>query len=123
MRTARIIVIMNHKPTDEQVYQLRSMGYREIKFLQHPPIPPEWDMEDVEAFFRRWFGENAPFIPDALWVQGDYRFFASAIEFARALEIPLYVATTKREAREQKMPDGSVRKVSIFKHVRFVRIV
>lgn len=117
-----VVVIMNHKPTDEQVNQLCSMGYREIKFLQHPRIPPEWDMEKVRALFSRFLGENAS-LPDALWVQGDYRFFAVAIEFAKTHGIPLYVATTNREVAEQTMPDGSVRKVSVFRHVRFVRIV
>lgn len=29
------------------------------------------------------------------------------------------VATTKREAIEEKLPDGSVRKTNIFKHVQF----
>jgi len=29
----------DHKPTDEQVSQLCFMGYRDIKFLQHPPYP------------------------------------------------------------------------------------
>jgi len=123
----KIIVVMNHKPTDEQVVQLLSMGYTDIEFRQHPQIPPEWDMENVRSLFLETLGASKGVLPledlpDALWVQGDYRFFMSAVEFAVSFEIPLYVATTKREVKEEKMPDGSIRKISTFKHVKFIRV-
>jgi len=117
---ARILVIMNHEPTEEQISQLKGMGYDEIVYLKHPPIPAEAGMMEVEEIWRELVSKHWP--PDALWVQGDYRLFSIAFTVAEYNNIPLYVATTERKAVEQRMSDGSIKKVSIFRHVRFVDV-
>jgi len=61
--------------------------------------------------------------PDAIWHQGDYRMFAAFIEWCRDHDVPLLVATSKREVKEITLHDGSIQKTSIFKHVKFIRIV
>jgi len=126
-------VVLNHRPTSEQVEELKKLKYDYV-FIQHPPIPPEWDMVMVSAFAENFDEtEVAKTIynatsglkssPDGYWIQGDFRFFKAYCDIAELLRKPLYVATTERIAEEQIQPDGSIRKVSIFKHIKFVRVV
>lgn len=115
----KILVILNHQPTSEQLAELSKLGYDEVEIVKHPPIPPEAELSEVGKIFDS-IVESREF--DALWVQGDFRFFACAVLEAHARGFPLFVATTRREAREEVQPDGSIKKVSVFKHVRFVRV-
>lgn len=116
----KILVILNHKPLDEQLEELRELGYDEVEFAKHPLIPADAEMPHVASIFSAHINGREF---DALWIQGDFRFFAVALEYCKVTGKPLYVATTERKAVEQVMPDGSVVKKSIFKHVKFVRVV
>jgi len=114
-----ILIILNHEPTEEQLQQLTKMGYQETIFIKHPIIDPKLEMEDVIDIFLN-IVEGKVF--DALWVQGDFRFFIAAYRFASDFNVPLYIATTHREAKEIVQPDGSVKKISVFRHVKFVEV-
>jgi len=120
----RIIAILNHEPTDEEKQELFQLGYNEVISIRHPQIPPQWDMQQVTKFVKTFeekiIDKHGDY--DALWVQGDFRFFYAFCQWANG-HLPLYVATTFREAKEQKMPDGSIQKISIVRHIKFVRIV
>jgi len=114
------LAILNHKPLPEQEWELEMMGY-DVRYIQPPQLDPSADMDSVHATF---FGLlEGRLFPQAFWVQGDYRLFACAYDLCKAHRIPLFVATTYRQAVETKLPDGSVVKQSLFQHERFVRII
>lgn len=115
----KITIVLNHNPTEEQLKELREMGYDEYEVLQHPTIPPNAEMEEVEGTFNKMLWDRQY---DALWIQGDYRFFAYAARFCRFYDIPLFIATTERKVIEEPQPDGSIKKTSVFKHVKFVQV-
>lgn len=115
----RILIILNHDPTPEQLEDLRRMGFTEWELIKPGEIPPEMPMIDVYDFFMSLIKDKKF---DAIWCQGDYRLFAQAVLYSLAKRVPLYVATSRREVEEKRNPDGSVTKVSVFRHVRFVRI-
>ena len=119
----RILIILNHEPLEEQLDELKKMGYSDFIYVKHPMINPEFEVSDVKKLFRDLANEvyvKSPY--DAVWMQGDFRLFAVILEYCREAGLPLYVATTERNAVEKKMPDGSIRKMSVFKHVKFVEV-
>jgi len=123
---AKILIILNHQPTPEQLAQLRNMGYTKHYFVQHPLINPNASQGEVDVLFKNFeyqCSEKFNYaLVDALWVQGDFRFFLSAYKFAKSQKIPLFIATTQRQAVEKTMPDGSVVKTSVFKHITFIEV-
>jgi len=133
-RKAKIIaIILNHPPLPEQIKQLQEMGYQRHICFSHPEIEPDCPMQMVYLFVKHSFINTicsrvsleipGKRLPDAFWVQGDYRFFKAFCGLAESLKIPLFIATTKRESKEMKLANGSIKKISIFKHVKFIRIV
>ena len=127
-----LVAILNHKPLPEQVSELKAMGYNTIIHIPHPQIPPNYNMEEVLEFLHKFteiiaeeLAKLSEFwlVPDAIWCQGDFRLFYALTQYCIAIKIPLYIATTERKAEEQVMSDGSVKKVSVFRHVKFVRVV
>jgi len=128
-----IAIILNHPPLPEQIKQLQEMGYQKHICFSHPEIEPDCPMQMVHLFVRHSFINSiysrvsleipGRHFPDAFWIQGDYRLFKAFCDIAEDLKIPLFIATTKRESKEQKLANGSIKKTSIFKHVKFIRIV
>lgn len=124
----RLIVLFNHTLTEAQRQDARrSLGTVEI--LEPPAeirglwadIPPELNrLEDCLAPVRAWLTDCAA-PGDILLVQGD--FGATCLLVGFALEtglVPVY-STTRRTAAEEPQPDGSVRLIHRFQHVRFRR--
>jgi len=116
----RFVAVLNHDLTFEQIEELRSLGFNHIYQVKHPVIDPSLDYNEVKQLFLDTI-KDLEF--DALMVMGDYRFFASALEYCRKHCIPFYVTTTSRVSVEKIKDDGSVEKTSVFKHCRFVKIV
>ncbi|MEM4958441.1 MAG: hypothetical protein QXX12_01025 [Nanopusillaceae archaeon] len=115
----KLVAILNHDPTPEQLKELEAMGWA-VKLVKPGEVDPHWDQDRVYHFFLSLLVEVGE--PEALWVQGDYRLFAAALRYATKHYIPVFVATTHRTVVEEKQPDGSVKKSSVFKHVRFVDV-
>ncbi|MDO9578461.1 MAG: CRISPR-associated protein Csx20 [Candidatus Cloacimonadales bacterium] len=84
-------------------------------------IPPEGDIDDVLlAPFIKYLTENIE-IGDYVLVQGEFGVSFAIVNWClNNNRIPIY-ATTKRVADEEKQPNGSVKKINIFKHVQFRR--
>lgn len=116
----KILILMNHDPTEEQLQDLRRMGFTEWELIKPGELDPEWDSLDIYDFFNGLI-KGKKF--NAIWCQGDYRLFAQTFLHCLAKRIPLYVSTTRRVVEEKRNPDGSITKVSIFKHVKFTRVI
>ncbi len=82
-------------------------------------IPPELEgLANYLEPFRAWLSENVA-NNDFVLIQGDFGACHLLIEFSFENGfIPIY-STTKREAVEEKQPDGSVKMSHRISHVRF----
>ncbi len=126
----RMFLLFSHTLTPDQIEDAKNM-LGVSGFVEMPPelrrkyatIPPDAEdlsslVESFEAFLYETLKKG-----DYLLIQGDFGVVCRLVQVAKTLGgIPVY-ATTKREVRERHREDGSVEKVSIFKHVRFRKYV
>src|SRR5690606_14713636 len=123
----KCLVIMNHKPSQEQIKGLEEQfGIKEVLELPDnlrsiwAQIPPagEFFPEDHLQPLLAWIGKNAV-VGDHIWFQGEAgaTVLLRSYCFGRGLT-PIY-ATTRRESIDVSNPDGSITKKSIFRHVTF----
>ncbi len=82
-------------------------------------IPPELTtLSDYLAPVRKWLTDQAR-PADFVLIQGDFGACCLMVQIVFNLNlIPIY-STTRREAVEEHLPDGSVQLVHQFKHVIF----
>ncbi len=120
-----LFVIMNHELTQSQKEAAAAFGIKNIISLSSElsqlwcSIPPELEgIRDYLHPIKKWVGNNGN-PGDYALIQGDPGgcFILANYCLVRSI-VPVY-STTKREAVEQKMPDGTVKMVRIFKHVKF----
>ncbi|MCF7859663.1 MAG: hypothetical protein K9N07_10155 [Candidatus Cloacimonetes bacterium] len=86
-------------------------------------IPPEGEISDtmVEPFMKYLSKETKP--GDFVLIQGEFGVSFALVNWCIQNDrIPIY-ATTKRLSLEEKQPDGSIKKINIFKHIQFRRYV
>jgi len=123
-----LFLLFNHRLTPSQEADARaSLGVAAI--VPPPPeisrlwseIPPEAErLGDTLAPARNWLAAQAA-PGDFILIQGD--FGATSLMVNAATQqglIPIY-STTRRQAVEEHMEDGSVHLRHIFTHVRFRR--
>ena len=118
----RLLWISNHKPSIEQIEDAKRNNYEiiEAKVPSWGRIPPEWTMDDIRELLL-------PELPPlnnyhVIAVMGELTACMVVCDLARKQGIPVVTPTTKRVSVEETCHDGSVRKTSKFKHVRFRRI-
>ncbi len=123
-----LFLIFNHQLTPDQALDARiALG---VGAIVEPPsdlqqlwsdIPPE--LEELSGYVApigNWLAEQAT-SGDYVLVQGD--FGACCLVVTYALErglVPIY-STTRRKMSEERLPDGTIRMVHHFQHVRFRR--
>lgn len=121
-----LFLLFNHTLTEAQrVDALNSLGIGE--FIEPPQavqkiwgdIPSEnGRINDLLTPVREWLGDMA-LADDYVLIQGDFGACFLIVDHAHRLGlIPIY-STTRREAHEEFLDDGSVRLVHRFRHVRF----
>jgi hypothetical protein len=127
-----MFILMNHKLSPEQERDAReNLGVTEFVY---PPkevldrwanVPPEANMWDIQVdlvpiytWFRMVLEAN-----DVILVQGEsvsmYKFVDTIKTMFTMLNVRCVAATSRRESVEEQLPDGTVQKKSVFKHVRF----
>jgi hypothetical protein len=128
--TPTLLLLFNHQLTVSQDSDARaSLGVERI--VNPPPeisriwaeIPPE--AEEVGSFLApvaHWMA-TASRPGDFVLIQGD--FSATYLMVSKALRLNLIPisSTTRRQAMEEHMPDGSVHLRHIFTHVRYRRYI
>lgn len=124
----RLILLFNHTLTGTQEADARaSLG---VSAIIVPPsevrarwagVPPELDdLNDWLTPVFSWLADNAH-PGDFVLVQGEFGATWLAVREAFRLGlIPVY-STTRRQALEEHLPDGSVQIRHIFDHVRYRR--
>jgi hypothetical protein len=125
----KIYILLNHVPTNEQLQDLRQKGFIEI-VESTDQIKKIWS--NIDPYLNE-MGRNklASIIVDeilekqinAVWIQGESGMVFSIVSKLLSYGIDCYYSTTKRETNEIQMPDGSVQKTSIFRHVQFLKYI
>lgn len=119
----RIINLTQHPATPEQiaagVEDLRGPALEALrKYLTFDALPTRADIEAAaEAVAAMAIEYEAAMIGGAPWLMAPLE-----AALRRYGVRPLY-AFSRREAVEEVQPDGSVRKVAVFRHVGFVEAV
>ncbi len=122
----KLFLLFSHTLTDTQTADARqSLGVTDFITLPEDlqgcwsNVPPE--PEGIHAHLRpvlNWLEQQAQ-PGDYVLAQGDFGAVYMTVDFALQRElIPIY-STTVRQMNEIGLPDGSVRKQSQFRHVRF----
>lgn len=126
--SSTLFLIFNHRFTEGQQADARcSLGVDRIVSL--PPelqelwsnLPPDAsEIEPLLVPLQEWLASESV-SGDRVLIQGDFGATYLMVRFAfeHGL-IPIY-STTSREATEEIQPDGAVKVVHTFKHVRFRR--
>ncbi len=121
-----LFLLFNHTLTPEQHADAQaSLGVgtvvvpsKDIRGLWSN-LPPEPEgLFDVLDPIRQWLAGNAQ-VGDVVLIQGDFGACWLMVQYAREQGLlPIY-STTRRLAEELPQPDGSVKLVHHFRHVRF----
>lgn len=124
----QLFLLFNHTFTEDQERDARdSLGVREINAIPDDlrklwgQIPP--DLEFLHEYlepFRVWLAELSG-NGDYVLIQGDFGATFLMVRFCMEKGlVPIY-STTRREADEERRPDGSVKLIQHFHHQIFRR--
>ena len=123
-----LFLLFSHYLTEEQIAGAKaSLGVTDFIALPEElqarwsNVPPEPDsLDDDVRPLLDWLEQSAG-AGDYVLAQGDFGAVYAAVRFALEHDlIPIY-ATTRRNMTETRLEDGSVRKQSQFRHVRYRR--
>ena len=126
----KIFLLFSHELTDGQVNELKEKYYIE-KFVNLPEelqklwsnFPPEneFPIELADKFIS--FLQKNSISNDYVLVQGDFGLVYYIVNWClKNNRIAIY-STTKRIFKEEKLSDGSIKNIHIFKHVNFRKYI
>lgn len=131
----KALVILNHPLSSEQIEDLsKTWGVNFDAIISLPPelktlwanIPPEADDVQVCAHVQpiiNWArSKDIGLLPSDIIIIGGELVATLAVIAGMDKDILPVCATTRRESVEKTMPDGSVQKTNVFRHVRFRQI-
>ncbi|MBO4401252.1 MAG: CRISPR-associated protein [Selenomonadaceae bacterium] len=93
----------------------------EISDLPFPEIPPAASELEVAELAEKNLREILNLEPAAVLCQGEFNYTFALVSALKEKNIPVLAATSERVSSEIPQPDGSTRKVSVFRFVRFRR--
>lgn len=123
--TTRMFLLFSHKLTAEQIQNAKeNFGISEFVYLPEnlqkiwSNIPPEGSL-DMSPFLI-YFQEMKLSSPDIVLVSGDFGATVFMVDrIQNQFNCRAVYATTAREVVEKTLPDGSIKKESVFKFVQF----
>jgi len=131
----KALVILNHPLSPEQIEDLsKTWGVNSDDIISLPPelktlwanIPPEADDIQVCAHVQpiiNWArSRDIGLLSGDMIIIGGELVATLAVIAGMDKDILPICATTRRESVEKTMPDGSVQKTNVFRHVRFRQI-
>lgn len=122
----KLFILLNHNLNEKQIAEAHTV-WQVDKIMETPQnIREFWSNIDPEMEFTEqtmepvltWLRSHAE-KDDLVLIQGDFGavFYTVDFCFYHGL-VPIY-ATTKRTSKEEVLPDGTVKKTSVFNHIRF----
>ena len=122
----RVLVLLNHPLSEEQKADLQK-GYdvssiatldNEFKGL-FSQVPADAGKEEINSIAKKFIELAEKEQAQILVVQGEPTLTFAVVKMASEKGLTCLAATTKRESKEITLPDGGVKKVNIFRHIRF----
>lgn len=95
--------------------------FGEIVDVPFPEIPPQADESAVAELAASNLREILKLEPAAVLCQGEFNYTFALVTALKEKNIPALAATSERVMTETVLPDGSSKKVSLFRFVRFRR--
>jgi hypothetical protein len=120
-----LFILLNHDISEAQKQDAKRWGIRH--FISLPPalqslwgnIPAETqNIDHLLHPIKQWLLQNAA-AGDFVLIQGDFGACWIMVNFAFENNLVPVYATTDRKAVEMIQPDGSIKTVREFRHVRF----
>lgn len=119
----KMFLLFSHKLTEIQKEDaINSLNVENFIFLPEK-LQNYWSNVDTVSYDEENFNEIMAYlkkesnIGDYALIQGEWGFVYNAVNYCKKIGIiPIY-STTEREVKEIHKDDGSVEKISIFKHV------
>lgn len=96
-----------------------AQAFGEIVDYPFPQVSADADEQAVAVLAERTAREIAALEPDMVLCQGEFTLTYGLICRLKAMGIPTAAACSERMVREERQPDGSVKRVSCFRFVRF----
>lgn len=127
---SRLFINLSNHPSGQWDDPQRNaaMRYGQIVDLPFPEVPPEMGEDDVKTVAMNFYGKirrlahkycNGDSSQVTVMLQGEFTLVYILTKMLRADGIRVVSGCTERESRSVRNSDGSVRKVSVFRFVRF----
>ena len=101
----------------EQLAAAESLG--KIIDLPFPEVPPNFTTEEVRQMVSKNVQEILKLSPAVVLCQGEFSYTVAMVEELKKNKIPVMAATSERIVSEVTEADGSTKRVSLFRFVRF----
>lgn len=117
---AKFCNITNHVLTSEQLADINIVyGIDDVVDLNPGEVDPEADLAEINNIATNIISNGNFAAGDVAMVQTEATLMICLISALQALGVRCVVATTRRESTEKTLPDGSVVKTNVFRHLRF----
>lgn len=117
----KILNMSNHTLTGEQIAELSSMGYEVVELTaEDKALWGQMNPSNYKEFIYRVMEDSdTRYNVDAYHVAGFPPAVVNAVCLACTLDKPAFYAYSERVSEEVHQPDGTVKKVNVFKHLGF----
>ena len=116
-------IFINHTNHDSENWSTEQKTaaekYGRIIDFPFPDIPPNFDSGKVKQLVLKNLQEILNHNPTAVLCQGEFSYTVTMVEELKKNKIPVMAATSERIVSEITDSDGSTKKVSVFRFVRF----
>lgn len=117
---AKFFNVTNHNLTSEQIADIKNkFNIDEVVDLNPGEVDPEASSAQVNNHATNIIANGNFSLGDVAMVQTEQTLVFCLVSALQELGVRCVVATTRRESAEKTLPDGSVVKTNVFKHVRF----
>lgn len=119
---AKFINVTNHNLTGEQLADIKNVyGIDEVDIIDLNPgeVDPEANLGEVNNLATNIIANGNFAAGDVAMVQTEQTLVLCLVSALQQLGVRCVVATTRRESAEKTLPDGSVVKTNVFRHIRF----
>lgn len=105
--------------TEEQLAAAKAFGVESICDYAFPSVPANVDEQDIEQIAGRVCKEIIDMHPAVVMCQGEFTLTYALVKKLLAHGVKVVAACSERDTVEVCLPDGSVKKESNYKFVRF----
>lgn len=116
-------IFFNHTnhPSDKwsAEQKLAAENFGKVIDMPFPEIPPDFNTAEVREMVIKNLNEILKFEPAAVLCQGEFNYTVAMVEELKKRNIEVMAATSERIVSAIQEKDGSTKRVSIFKFVRF----